>query len=77
MSKRGEQLDLVILTPYSDEFDKVQLYGARDEYNLIIRLPKNDTLYLDEIRQSLKISSYTQKEIIRNCKRSCSANLNG
>lgn len=60
--KRGEQLDLVILTPYSDEFDKVQLYGARDEYNLIIRLPKNDTLYLDEIRQSLKISSYTQKK---------------
>ena len=41
MSKRGEQfLIFVILTPYSDEFDKVQLYGARDEYNLIIRLPK-------------------------------------
>ena len=66
ISKKGEQLDLVVMTPYSDEIDKISLLGARDEYNLIIKLPSEDKTYLEEIKQSIKVSSFIRRKTAEN-----------
>lgn len=58
--KIGGQLDILILTPRSDEYDNIAILGYRDGYDLILRLPEEMT-YWKEIQQSLRIASYVQK----------------
>ncbi|MGL5125976.1 MAG: BREX system P-loop protein BrxC [Fusobacteriaceae bacterium] len=60
--KPGGQLDIVILTPSADNYDKVSFIGCREEYDLIIRLPENNHEYLDEIKYSLKLELYVKKK---------------
>ncbi|MGL5126569.1 MAG: BREX system P-loop protein BrxC, partial [Fusobacteriaceae bacterium] len=60
--KPGGQLDIVILTPSADDYDKVSLIGFREGYDLIIRLPENNHEYLDEIKYSLKLELYVKKK---------------
>ncbi|AYV92949.1 ATP--cob(I)alamin adenosyltransferase [Fusobacterium necrophorum subsp. funduliforme] len=60
--KIGGQLDILILTPRSDEYDNIAILGYRDGYDLILRLPEEMT-YWKEIQQSLRIASYVQKTL--------------
>lgn len=62
MGKAGEQLDIVILTPGADDYNKISLLGVRDGYDLIIKLPENHNEYLAEIKYSLKVESYVRKK---------------
>src|SRR3712207_7638929 len=59
--KIGGQLDILILTPRSDEYDNIAILGYRDGYDLILRLPEEMT-YWKEIQQSLRIASYVRSE---------------
>lgn len=51
---------MVILTPRSDGYDKIAMTGAREGYDLIIKLPKKSDFF-DEIETSLKIEAYLKK----------------
>lgn len=62
MGKAGEQLDIVILTPSADDYNKISLLGARGGYDLIIKIPENHNEYLAEIKYSLKVESYVRKK---------------
>lgn len=60
---KGGQLDITIFTPYSDEFDKISLLGLRGaEYEVILRLPKQQEDYLDEIKMYLKVEKYIRRK---------------
>ena len=56
----GGQLDLVILTPRADEYDKIAMTGAREGYDLIIKLSEESDFF-DEIETSLKVEAYLKK----------------
>lgn len=58
--KPGGQLDLVILTPRADEYDKIAMTGTREGYDLIIKFPE-EADYFDEIETSLKVEAYLKK----------------
>jgi len=58
------QLDLVILTPRAEEYDKVAMIGARDEYDLIIKFPEDSDFFnelFNGIEDTLKVESYLKK----------------
>lgn len=56
----GGQLDLVILTPRADTYDKIAMIGSREEYDLIIKIPEEVDIF-DEIETSLKVEEYLKK----------------
>lgn len=56
----GGQLDLVILTPGADEYDKIAMTGSREGYDLIIKFPEESDFF-DEIETSLKVEAYLKK----------------
>ena len=64
-SKKGEQLDIRILTPYSEDYNNVLLIGIRDSENeLIVKFPEDETTYIDEIKLYLKVEKYVRRKNI-------------
>lgn len=57
-----ESLDLTIFTPSADNYDKVEMIGSRDGFDLIIKLPEDEYKeYIQEIEYSLKVDAYIKK----------------
>lgn len=76
-SKRGEQLDINILTPHADEYNQIPLLGTREGYDLIVRFPADDISYIDEIKLYLKVENYVKRRNIENTRESITSILSG
>lgn len=77
ISKRGEQLDINILTPRADGYNQIPLLGTREGYDLIMRLPADDISYIDEIKLYLKVENYVKRRNIENTRESITSILSG
>lgn len=77
ISKRGEQLDINILTPRADGYNQIPLLGIREGYDLIMRLPADDISYIDEIKMYLKVENYVKRRNIENTRESITSILSG
>ena len=77
ISKRGEQLDINILTPRADGYNQIPLLGTREGYDLIMRLPADDISYIDEIKMYLKVENYVKRRNIENTRESITSILSG
>ena len=77
ISKRGEQLDINILTPRADGYNQISLLGTREGYDLIMRFPADDTSYIDEIKLYLKVENYVKRRNIENTRESITLILSG
>lgn len=70
ISKRGEQLDINILTPRADGYNQISFLGTREGYDLIVKLPADDISYIDEIKMYLKVENYVKRKNIENTRES-------
>lgn len=64
--KTQGDLSISIFTPMADYYNDALMLSARDEYGLIIKLPKNEEDYIEEIKQYLKVNSYIKRRSSEN-----------
>lgn len=55
------ELNIVILTPNGDNYENLVLLGNREGYELIIKLPKGNVEYFNEIKYSIQVEEYIKK----------------